>query len=224
MPNEVAADHNELLPLTSQLLDLLEAADRKLETAPHAAVQDTLQLLLRFVILAALYRTTGSVPRIEEGALSLTLGSAPRVPGAALRRLVSAFEDLERGIVDRVLLQPKVANRGNYLGLEVRLARVEPAVAMELLIRAGRKRQEAAKEVVRMLGENPSVFAGHHGEPWRIVAGWRTAAMSGDDRETKQKFDAWLELVTKVLCAREGTAADLVKIARVVLSESDHYA
>lgn len=196
------------MTIVAALLDDLRAADQKLATDPHAAGQATLNALLRFVIRAAQSQTPGEMP------------------GDALRRLVAAHcIDLEGGVINDPIMRPKPQNRskGNYLGHEAKLARVEPALAMELLIKAGWLQDDAAKQVVRMLGNNLAVFTGLDGVPWQIVKRWRKDIKSGADPDAKQKFDELLEAAAKFLRDRgEEGAEGLVRIAHITLNRLDH--
>jgi hypothetical protein len=194
--------------LLRELLDRLHEADQTLKTDRHSAIKSELKLVLAVIIDAAHRLAGNSVPQV--------------VPGIALQQLLIAFDDLERGIVDPVL-QPSPGT-SSTLCTATTLARVVTAVAMQLLCNAGRKWEDAAKEVAQILGENHRLFAGHSGARWRIIARWRTAVMSGEDPDDKQKFDGYLKFVADFLSAREGTAEDLVKIARIIMrTELDHY-
>jgi hypothetical protein len=205
MPDEAPAYHSDIL--LRELLDRLHEADQKLKMDPHAAIKTELMLVLAALIDAANLLAGNSAPHV--------------FPGTALQRLLTAFDDLERGIVDPVL-QPRPGT-SSTLPTATRFARVVPAVAMQLLYNAGRKWEDAAKEVAQMLGENHRIFAGHSGERWRIIARWRTEVMSCDDPDAKQKFDEYLKFAAEFLSAREGTAEDLPKIARRLMRELDHY-
>jgi hypothetical protein len=205
MPDETGSDYGDIL--LRELLDRLHEADQTLKTDRHAAIKNSLMLVLMAIIKASHRMAGNSVPLV--------------VPGIALQQLLTAFDDLERGIVDPVL-QPR-SGASNTLPTSTRLARVVPAVAMQLIYNAGRKWEDAAKEVAQILGENHRIFAGSPGVRWRIIARWRTDVMSGDDPDAKRKFDEYLESMADFLSAREGTAKDLEKIARLIMRELDHY-
>ena len=135
MPDEVGPDHNdisELRRLVRELLERQQEVDQMLGTDPHAAVKDATAWMLDSVVRLAEYITAGSPSRVT--------------PGASLVRLLAALEDRDRGVSNPLLL-PVNKLKGNNLLLMAGLLRVEPAVAMELLIRAGRGRDAAAREV-----------------------------------------------------------------------------
>jgi hypothetical protein len=210
MPDDVGSNYPDIAALVNELLDQMHEADQMLGTDPHAAVKRALEATLRSIMKFSVHKAPDGVPRV--------------VPGAALARLIAAHDDLERGIVDPVLQpKPEARRKGNYLPLMTELLRVAPAAAMQLLINAGRNNEPAAREVVRMMGENHPMFADLDGERWRIVARWRTEILSGDDPDTKQKFDDYLQFVTNFLRDKEGTADDLVGMARLMLREVDRY-
>jgi hypothetical protein len=147
MPDDPNA--RELRALVRELLDRQREADRMLATDAHGAVKAAAAAALHAVM-----RLDACVAGDERSRV---------VPGAALARLLAAFEDRDGGI-SSPLLQPLEPRGGNNLDMTVTLRRVEPVVAMELLKRAGRTRDEAAAEVARLMGHDHPMFADLDGE------------------------------------------------------------
>jgi hypothetical protein len=214
MLDEVGSNHSDLYALLRALLERTAEIDGTLRSDPHAAVRDITKLMLLFLTKLSEYMADGSPSRVTHG--------------AALVSLVLAFEDRDRGIVNPVLL-PKAEDRrkGNNLRQEVMFARVQSALASELLFRAGRGKEEADKEVAELLGKDHRLFTGHSGETWRIVKRWRENIDSGDYPDAAEKFDYLLEAVLDTIRARaasgEPSADDLEKAADAALGELDRY-
>jgi hypothetical protein len=210
MADEVGSNHNDLSALVRELLELQHEADEKLRTDPHAAVKD------------AVLRVADSIMRLS----SYVAGGSPShvTPGAALVSLAQAFEDRDQG-KRNPLLQPTEGHGGNNLLQEVMFARVKPALAVELLFKAGRKKKEAQEEVAQLLGPDHRIFTGHHGERWRIVKRWRADIDSGDYPAAAEAFDCWLDAALTTIRANSGepSADDFVKAARAALKELDRY-
>ena len=107
-----------------KLLDTLGVSDGILEERPRDAVHRSLIAVFDFIIWAGRHRRD--------------LGLAPpnsHLPGDAVARLVMAFQDLNRGIVDPVFAkaaEPGTRRGPHALPLHVQLKRVRPAVFMEL--------------------------------------------------------------------------------------------
>jgi hypothetical protein len=202
MPDEVAGNHSDLLALGRALLERQQEVDDKLATDAHAAVKDALMLQVLFLKDLSCYLAAPLAPRA--------------VPGAALVRLLAAHDDLESGIVDPVLHPKATTPRGgNKLSLMARLERVPLAVSMQLLMQAGRLREAAAKEVVQMLGNRRTIFAGHGGSPWRLVARWRDEL--GEDPDLKQMLNNCVAEIAAPLKDRQDVAEALVRAARIAL-------
>jgi hypothetical protein len=210
MLNEIGPSYNDLAALVRKLLDRQHVADEKLRTDDHAAVKD------------ALIQVTHSVADLS--AYMATWEPSSVTPGAALIRLVMAFEDRDRGKANP-LLQPIRGRGGNSLRQDVMFARVKPALAAELLFRAGRGKEEAQKEVADWLGTGHRVFKDHRGERWRIIKQWREDIDSGDHPEAAELFACLLEvaLITIPTRSAEPSADDLVNAARAALGELDRY-
>jgi hypothetical protein len=209
--DEIGSNHNGLFALVRELVEHQHETDEKRRTDPHAAVKDA-------VLWAAYYITHLS---------SYVAGGAPTrvTPGATLVSLVQAFEDRDKGVLNP-LLQPTDGRGGNNLRQAVMYARVWPALAAELLFRAGYRKGEAQKKVAEQLGAGHWVFIGHRGERWRIIKRWREDIDSGDYPDAAEAFDDLLETALATLRARSGepSADDLVKAARAALGELDRYA
>jgi hypothetical protein len=200
MLNEVGPDHSDISELRRLVRELLEhqhEVDQMLGTDPHAAVKDAAARMLDSVVRLSEYLAAGSPSRVT--------------PGAALVVLLQALEDRDNGIVNSVL-QPTEGRGGNYLHQGVIYARVNVALAVELLSRAGRGREEATKEVAELLGPGHRIFTGHRGERWRIVKRWRQDIASGDYPDAAEKFDRLLEAVLATIStiSEEPSADDLV--------------
>jgi hypothetical protein len=116
-------------------------------------------------------------------------------------------------VLDPVLKpRPADVHSRRALPLTIKIARAEIGILMDMLMRAGRSFEAAAKEVVRLLGENQKIFHGLPGNRQRIVERWRTGAMNSDDPDIKKMFNEHLEEVTRFLRDRDGGAVDLVRI------------
>jgi hypothetical protein len=207
MPDEAAPDHTALV---HALLERLREADQKLPTDSHAAVRDALQVVLAFIIDVSRANAPGGVPRV--------------VPGKAIARFVAALDDHDRG-VPNPLLKPKPADAHTRraLPLTTKLARAEIGILMDMLMRADRTWEAAAKEVARLLGPNHAIFRGLAGQRWRIITHWRSDAMSGADPDIKKMFDESLDEATCLLRDQGAGAADLIQRAHRRLREF-HYA
>jgi hypothetical protein len=199
----------ELVRAVLDLLDALHAGDAILEEHPRDAVHRAQTDMFNFVIRA--------------GRLRRDLGLAPpnsHLPGDAVARSVTAFADLNRGIVDPVLepaAQPGKKSGGNKLILKDQLDRVEPAVAMELLIMAGAGVEEAAAEAARLLKGDP-LLADVDGDHTAAIKRWWRIASKGDaDSWATEKFNTNVAEAKHQVAIRGGTAADLVKIAHGIL-------
>jgi hypothetical protein len=200
MPDEVGSNHNDLLALLRALPERQQEADHKLATDAHAAVKDAVHVTLLFIV---------------ELCRCLAAPSQPSsVPGAALSRLLAALDDRDKGIVDSVL-QPKNKHGGNYLSLTAKQERLPLAVAMQLLMQA-RKREEAAKEVVRLLGNRRAIFKGHDGSPWRLVARWRDELR--EDLDFKRMINESVAEITALLDTHQETADGPGRMARIILN------
>jgi hypothetical protein len=210
MPDEVGSNHNDLSALVRELLEHQHEADEKLRTDRHAAVKD------------AVLRAANSIMRLS----SYVAGGSPShvTHGAALVSLAQAFEDRDRGIRNP-LLQPSEGLGGNNLRQEVMFARVKPALAVELLFKAGRGKKEAQKEVAQQLGPDHWIFTGHRGERWRIVKRWREDIDSGDYPDAAEAFACWLEAALAAIRTKSAdpSADDFVKAAHAALKELDRY-
>jgi hypothetical protein len=203
MPDDVGPNYTALV---SELLERLQEADQKLETDPHAAVKDALQVLQGFIIEASRTMAPDGVPRI--------------VPGRAIGRFVAALDDRDRGVPDPVLKRRRADKHSRRaLPLTTKIARAEIGILMDILMRAGRTFPVASKEVVQHLGKNHKVFGGLSGNRERIVERWRSETSNSDDPDIAKMFHEHLEEATLFLRDRNGGAADLVRIAHMRLRD-----
>lgn len=104
----------------------------------------------------------------------------PRQCLIPLIALARAFEDLNNGVTNP-LFKPSDIGVKPSLSVEERHKRRQAAIAMDLFMKAGDSKKEAARKVARKL-----VALGvelhqnqREADPWKVVARWRDEAISG---------------------------------------------
>ena len=176
------------------------AADKALETDERVAIKGAADIDLRLVTCVA-------------GHLRGQPGFPAKTPGAALKRLVAALTDRDNGKSDQVLSPQrsdgKAAPRGRpTLSLNTQLERVEPAVAMELIMaRNPQSPEDAAKEVLDLVRESHAAA---------LVRQWRTLKAGGDSTAT-EIFNDLIELARREVGARGMTADAYSAVIRTML-------
>jgi hypothetical protein len=188
------------------------AIDEMLEEHPRDAVHRSQMNVLNFLN--------------NVGPLVRDLGFAPpnsHLPGDAVARLLMAFEDRGKGLVDPVLEPPEAleTRHGPHtLFLKDRHDRVRPAVVMELLRMAGYGVKKAAGEVADMLKGHP-ILKNVGGDPaGTITRWWRDIKKGRADSWDTEEFNVLVAEVKKVVGARGGTAADFIKLAPALLNSN----
>jgi hypothetical protein len=210
MTDEVAADDSEvprrdellMAELLRYVVELYHAecvTDGMLEEHPRNAVYRSQVDAMNFLNRA--------------GPLVQDLGFAPKnshLPGDAVARLLMAFDDLNRGVIDTVLGPPEEleTRRGRHmLPLHEQHGRVRPAVLMELLIMDGYGVEKAAKEVADRTGDSMGA----------IKRRWRAIKNGVADSWASEQFNTDVAETKRLVEERGGTAADYIKLAAGVL-------
>ena len=198
MSNEVAADDSHLSRRKERIIaELLRHMDEWHRTQCAAAQMAFL---------------TSAGPLVRD------LGFAPQnshSPGDAVARLLMAFTDLKRGVIDPVLKPPEEpeeleTKRGRHeLSLHDRYDRFRPAVLMELLIMDGYGVEKAAREVADRTGDN----AGAIKRRWRAIKKGGADFYSWDT----EFFNSSVAEMRSLVGERGGTSADYIKLANAVL-------
>jgi hypothetical protein len=181
-------------------------ADRLVDTNEQAAARHAVTRHLDFdrrvaSLICRLLTQAPITPDSQLGQRLQRLGASPgpaldrliaaigASPGAALERLGWELADLEKGIVGPMVSKKPLRGStpdktGTIRGkrppqtTKVQMLQAEVAGTMQLLMLAGRRREDAAKEAAGKL-KGHKILTGIKGAPWRTIAGWRAAISAG---------------------------------------------